>query len=264
MIRLVGLILLFGVFAAATGTSRQKTDEGAEGSFAVLVFTKTAGFRHDSIAAGVRAIKRLGARNGFAVDETGDAGAFTGSNLARYAVVVFLNTTGDILDREQEAALRAFVGGDNGFVGIHAASDTEHDWAWYGGLVGARFAGHPPVQTAQVRVVDREHPSTRHLPGRWSRRDEWYNFATNVPDGVRVLAFVDESTYAGGTMGQAHPVVWCHAYDGGRSWYTAGGHTIECFAEPLFTEHLLGGILWAAGKDRGQPPAISHQEEERD
>ena len=217
-----------------------------ENDFRVLVFTKTDGYRHESIGPGVRAIEELGRRHRFVVDATEDASAFRRGNLERYAAVVFLNTTGDVLDAEQEAALRSYIRSGGGFVGIHAASDTEHDWAWYGGLVGARFAGHPPVQEAVVEVIDRGHPSTRHLSLRWPRRDEWYDFSSVVPEGLSILATLDESSYEGGAMGPVHPIVWCRTYEGGRSWYTGGGHTPESFTEPLFVEHLRGGIRWAA------------------
>ena len=132
-------------------------------------------------------------------------------------------------------------------MGIHSASDTEYDWAWYGRLVGAYFAGHPQIQRATVRIEDRGHASTEGLPATWERTDEWYNFRRNPRGNVHVLATLDEGTYSGGTMGDDHPIAWCQTIDGGRSWYTAMGHTSESYAEPLFHLHLLGGIKSAAG-----------------
>jgi type 1 glutamine amidotransferase len=214
--------------------------------YKVLVFSKTAGFRHDSIPAAVAAIRTLGSRNNFVVDAVEDGAAFNDANLARYKAVVFLLTTGDVLDATQQAAFERYIRGGNGYVGVHSASDTEYDWPWYGGLVGAYFQGHPAIQTATIRLEDRQHPSTRPLPEPWVRRDEWYNFRTNPRANVRVLARLDEATYSGGTMGD-HPIAWYHAFDGGRAWYTAGGHTAESYSEPLFLEHLLGGINYAAG-----------------
>lgn len=216
--------------------------------FRALVFTKTEGFRHPSIPNGLAAFRALGAEHGFAVDATEDAAAFHPDTLARYAAVVFLNTSGDVLDATGQTALQAFVRSGGGFVGVHAASDTEYDWPWYGGLVGAYFDGHPEPQTATVVVADVAHPSTAGLPARWERYDEWYNFRA-PPEGVTILARLDEATYEGGTMGADHPIAWNHAYDGGRAWYTAGGHTAESYAEPLFRAHLLGGLLWVAGRD---------------
>jgi type 1 glutamine amidotransferase len=133
-------------------------------------------------------------------------------------------------------------------VGIHAAADTEHGWPWYGGLVGAYFASHPEPAQARIRVESRDHPSTRTLPDPWNRFDEWYDFEQNPrSQGVTVLLALDEASYSGGQMGDDHPIAWYHEYDGGRAWYTAGGHTEDSFSEPAFLEHLLGGIRYAAG-----------------
>ena len=220
----------------------------------VLVFSKTAGFRHDSILDGIAAIRGLGAENGFAVDATEDASVFDDTRLAPYAAVVFLCTTGDILDEKQQAAFQRFIEAGGGFVGVHSAADTEYDWAWYGGLMGAYFQGHPAIQPASLVVVDRVHPSTRTLPSRWDRTDEWYNFRSNPRARVHVLATADEATYSGGEMGADHPIAWCQFYDGGRAWYTALGHTRESYAEPFFLRHLLGGIQFAAGFPDGDCP----------
>ncbi|MEV6815486.1 ThuA domain-containing protein [Micromonospora sp. NPDC051296] len=217
--------------------------------FSVLVFSKTAGFRHGSIPVGIAAIQQLGATHGFTVDATEDGGAFTDDNLARYQAVIWLSTTGDVLNPEQQAAFERYIQAGGGYAGIHAASDTEYSWSWYGGLVGAYFSGHPANQQATIKVEDPAHPSTAHLPERWSRYDEWYNFQTNPRGDVHVLATLDERSYSpgAGAMGHDHPIAWCQDYDGGRAWYTGGGHTNESFAEPEFLTHLLGGIRTAAG-----------------
>jgi type 1 glutamine amidotransferase len=210
---------------------------------AVLVFTRTTGFRHLSIPAGVEAFGDLGKAHGFGVEETEDPAAF--AELATYAAVVFLSTSGEVLDPEGKAALEAYVRGGGGFVGVHAASTTEYDWPFFGELVGARFSRHPAVQPGTIRVEDREHPATAHLDPVWERTDEWYDFRANPRRHVRVLLTVDESSYDGGGMGDDHPIAWCHPVGGGRSFYTALGHTIESFAEPAFREHLLGGVRYA-------------------
>ena len=216
--------------------------------FDVLVFSKTAGFRHSSIAAGIAAITQLGVQHNFGVFATEDAAVFNDADLAAYQCVVFLNTTGDILNNDQQAAFERYIQGGNGFVGIHSAADTEYGWSWYGSLVGAYFESHPAVQSATVKVADVHHPSTRHLPKRWERTDEWYNFNINPRGTVHVLATVDENTYSGGQDGFDHPIAWCHEFDGGRAWYTGGGHTEGAYSEPLFLAHILGGILFAAGE----------------
>jgi type 1 glutamine amidotransferase len=215
--------------------------------FSVLVFSKTTGFRHASIPDGIGAIQALGREHGFTVDNVEDAGRFTDPILAHYKVIVFLNTTGDVLDVGQKAAFARYIRSGGGFVGIHSASDTEYQWPWYGRLVGAWFASHPHIQHATVHIEDPGHPSTTGLPAKWEHTDEWYNFRSNPRGTVRVLARLDESTYSGGAMGTDHPIAWCQNIDGGRSWYTAMGHAKESYAEPLFRFHLLGGIQSTAG-----------------
>jgi cytochrome c len=178
---------------------------------------------------------------------TEDGRSFTDATLSRFKAVVFLSTTGDVLDHNQKAAFERYIRAGGGFVGIHSASDTEYAWPWYGRLVGAYFESHPAVQQASVHVVDHEHPATRSLPEVWARTDEWYNFKTNPRGGVHVLATLDEQSYTGGTMGADHPIAWCQDFEGGRSWYTAMGHTVESYSEALFRGHLWGGIQSAVG-----------------
>ena len=170
------------------------------------------------------------------MDATEDSGAFTAANLAQYQVVIFLSTTGEVLSPDEQAAFEGYIRAGGGFVGIHAAADTEYAWPWYGGLVGAYFLSHPANQNVSVKVEDPAHPSTDGLPARWSRFDELYNYQTNPRGTAHVLASLDETTYApgAGAMGHDHPIAWCQDYDGGRSWYTGMGHTIESYAEPQF------------------------------
>jgi type 1 glutamine amidotransferase len=253
---LVGLVALVASACVAGGTDQGPARPGPPaGAARILVLTATAGFRHASIPAGAAAITRLGDRTGFAVDSTGDAGRISDSGLAPYRAVVFLSTTGDFLDPNQQAALRRFVERGGGWVGIHAASDAERGWPWYEQLVGTWFKHHPAVQPATIDVADRRHPATAPLPATWRRTDEWYDFQTDPSSRVHVLARLDESSYRGGTMGASHPIAWCHMVGGGRAFYTALGHTIESYREPLFLDHLLGGIRWAAGFEAGDCPA---------
>lgn len=212
----------------------------------VLTFSKTSGFRHDSIPSALAAISQLGADNGFTVDHTEDEGAFTDANLTRYDAVAFVSTTGDVLNADHQAAFEQFIRGGGGYAGIHAASDTEYDWPWYGQLVGAYFSSHPEIQSAEIVVEDHAHPSTSHLGLAWLRTDEWYNFGSNPRSSTHVLLSLNEQSYSGGTMGD-HPIAWYHSFDGGRAWYTAGGHASSAFSEPDFLRHILGGIQYAAG-----------------
>ena len=213
----------------------------------ILVFSRTTGFRHDSIPDGIATVRRIAEELEIPVDATENPSAFTDANLALYRLVVFLLTTGDVLDDAEQEAFERWVRAGGAFVGIHSATDTEYEWPFYGTLVGAYFAGHPAIQTATIRVEDPAHPATAALPAAWTRTDEWYDFRTNPRGTVHVLATVDETTYSGGSMGADHPIAWCHNYDGGRAWYTAGGHTRESYSEPLFVAHLAGAIRWAAG-----------------
>jgi type 1 glutamine amidotransferase len=224
------------------------TNTNAMSQDKVLVFSKTTGFRHDSIPDGIAAIQQLGRDNQFAVDAGEDAAAFNDKNLSQYKAIIFLNTTGDLFNDAQKSALQHYIQSGGGFVGIHSASDTEHNWAWYGQLVGSFFESHPAIQSASIQIQDLTNPSTSGLPQIWQRNDEWYNFVSNPRGSVHVLAKLDESTYSGGTMGADHPIAWCQALAGGRSWYTAGGHTKESYTEKLFIQHLLGGIQYAMGR----------------
>lgn len=236
--------LLLGVALAITATPPVAAT--AAPVTKVLVFSKTAGFRHSAIPNGIAAIRQLGAQNGFTVTATEDAGQFTTANLAQYQAVIWLSTTGDVLDAAQQTAFQSYIAAGGGYVGVHAAADTEYDWAWYGGLVGAYFQSHPATQQAAVRVEDTANVATAHLPQRWIRTDEWYNYRANPRARVRVLMNLDESSYSGGSMGD-HPITWCHNYGGGRSFYTGLGHTEESYADPNFTRVLLGGIQFAGG-----------------
>ncbi|MEU5959120.1 ThuA domain-containing protein [Streptomyces sp. NPDC047525] len=227
------------------------TGSAKAASYDVLVFSKTAGFRHDSIPAGIEALRGLGQEQGFTVTATEDATVFSPDKLSGYEAVVFLSTTGDVLDSAQQDALQSYVDSGGGYVGVHAAADTEYDWPYYGQLVGAWFKSHPAIQQATVVNEDRTHPATSHLGATWSRTDEWYNYRTNPRSDVHVLQSLDESSYSGGEMAGDHPITWCHAQGQGRSFYTGLGHTAESYADPDFRTLLLGAVRYAAGQAPG-------------
>jgi len=213
----------------------------------VLIFSKTKGFHHASIAVGIPAIMKLGKENNFDVDTTTDSQKFTYDNLKQYAAVIFLSTTGDVLNDAQQAEFEKYIRAGGGFVGVHSATDTEYDWAWYGNLVGAYFRNHPDhQQVATLHIVDPNFIATKHLPAEWKRLDEWYNFKWIAPN-LHVLITIDEKSYTGGNNSDNHPMSWYHEYDGGRAFYTALGHTDESYADPLYLGHLLGGIKYAMG-----------------
>jgi type 1 glutamine amidotransferase len=214
----------------------------------VLVYTRTLGYRHDAIPAGIAAVRELGAEGGFTVDATEDAAAFTPANLGRYRAIVFLNTSGEVLDERQKAAFQDYIERGGGLTAVHQGITTLDKWPWYVDLVGGvRFAGHPQVQPATCRCEIRDHPATESLPNPWPWTDEWYNFDRNPRDRVHVLMTVDEASYQGGKMGKDHPISWYRETGKGRVWCTGLGHTKEGYGRPPFRQHLLGGIRWAAG-----------------
>jgi type 1 glutamine amidotransferase len=231
-----------------TSDAAPAADVTQAGPFRVLLFSRTAGFRHDSIPAAVAALTELQDSGGFVVEATEDATWFNPNNLARFRVVVFLLTTGDVLDDGQQAAFEAWIGAGGGYLGVHSASDTEYDWPFYGDLVGAYFKAHPAIQPASVTIEVADHPATAGLVSPWMRTDEWYDFRANPRATVTVLATIDEASYTGGTMGPDHPLVWAHRTPaGGRALYTAMGHTQDSYADPPFRQHLVGALRWVAG-----------------
>ncbi len=206
-------------------------------------------YRHESIETGVAAVKKIGKENGFLVDATEDASLFNEENLQKYSTVVFLNTSGNVLDHYQQADFERYIHAGGGFVGIHSAADTEYDWKWFHKLVGGTFQNHPAICNAKLKIVDKTHSSTAMLPETWERTDEWYNYKSFYP-GIKPLIQLDETSYEGGTNGENHPSAWYHEFDGGRAFYTGGGHTKESFSEPLFLQHILGGIKYTIGENQ--------------
>ncbi len=228
-------------------------DPGQLGPNAILVFSKTNSYRHASIEPGLVAIKAIGKQHGWPVVATENGAFFNDDYLRRFRVVVFLSTTGDVLLRDQEQAFERFIEAGGGYVGIHAASDTEYDWPWYDRLLGTHFRDHtlfPQTPEAELVTEVTDHEATAKLPARWKKMDEWYNFRANpraVP-GIRVLLSVDEKTYPVGMMkgmGGDHPISWTHEVGKGRMFYSALGHTDDTFQQPLAVAHLTGGIAWA-------------------
>ncbi len=240
--------------------------DNASARFRALVFSKTAAFRHDSIPQGIAAIQTLGTQNNFQVDATEDSTLFRDDILSHYKTVIWLSTTGDVLNDTQQAAFERYIRAGGGYVGIHSAADTEYTWPWYGQLVGAYFRDHPNgTPTATVVVDDPFDPTNLGIPARWQRTDEWYNFQTYVDPvngggtsatpynprdntALHILMTTDTSTYTGAVpAGADHPIAWCHRFDGGRSWYNGMGHTQASFSESGFLSQILAGINITAG-----------------
>jgi len=237
------IILLFSISISLNG---QETEAPTKRPDLVLVFTKTEGYRHESIATGVKTLRELGRKNNFIVLRTESEEDFTAENLANYQAVVFLSTTGDILNEDEQTAFENYIKSGGSYLGIHAAADTEYEWDWYGKLVGGYFESHPNnpnVREAKIEVLDKTHSATAHLNDTWLRNDEWYNYK-NLNSKVTVAMNLDEKSYEGGTNGANHPIAWYHTYDGGRAYYTGGGHTNESYSDSDFKKHLLGAIFW--------------------
>ncbi|MET9953770.1 ThuA domain-containing protein [Streptomyces sp. NPDC006339] len=216
----------------------------------VLLYTRTTGYRHDSIPAAAAALAELAAEAGLAAETTEDPAAFTPERLARCAAVVLVSTTGTVLTNAGRASFEAYVRGGGGLLAVHAAANAEPHWPFYGEVLGTRFDGHPEIQPGTVCVDAHDHPATAGLPDRWEWTDEWYNFTANPrAAGVRVLARADETRYRGGTLGADHPLVWCReaAPDRGRVLFTALGHATEAYADPAFRAHLSGALRWVTG-----------------
>ncbi|OOG77608.1 ThuA domain-containing protein [Algoriphagus sp. A40] len=242
------LLLVIGLGLSACSKKR-------EGNPKVLIFSKTAGFYHESIPAGIAAIQKLGAENGFEVDTTKNAENINEENLSQYAAVIFLSTTGDVLNQYQEADFERYIQSGGGFLGIHAAADTEYEWGWYNRLVGGYFSDHPGindpnpnVQPGKITKTGEKHPSVDFLPDSWERTDEWYSYKNVNPDTKKLL-MLDEASYQGGMDMGEHPIAWYHDFDGGRAYYTGGGHTNESFEEKDFLKHLLAGIQYSIGEN---------------
>ncbi|HWW01375.1 MAG TPA: ThuA domain-containing protein [Candidatus Acidoferrum sp.] len=252
-------IFLSAAFAAITTVAFGATAEPR-----VLVYTKNQVgqglYVHDNIAASVEALKKLGAENHFGVEVSDQPADFTDANLKKYKAIIFDNTNNEILENDdQKAALQGYIRAGGGFVGIHSASGSMRDWPWFWSVLGGKFSRHAKMQTFTVKVTDQADISTAHLPQTFQWTDEFY-YVDHMPEGLHVLLAGDlvhlddpgKEKYPGKKFGDEFPLAWRHELDGGREWYTALGHQKEHYSDPMFTRHLLGGILWAARLD-GEP-----------
>jgi uncharacterized protein len=228
----------------------------------VLVYTRNytpdgKGYVHDNIKASVAAIQKMGKENGFTVDVADKPEVFTDANLKQYQALIFSNSNNEAFTTdEQRAAFKRYIQAGGGFVGIHSASGSERKWDYYQAVLGAKFRRHPVQQKFTVRVVDPKHPATRGLPETfvWGKDECYYH--ENFNKDIKPLLVVDpdklndaqKAEYPGKRFGDAMPLAWYHTYDGGREFYTALGHNIPQYQDPILTKHILGGILWAMGE----------------
>jgi len=223
----------------------------------VLVYTKNGeGYVHENIPASVDALKKLGEENGFEVVSSEDPALFTEDNLAQFDALVFSNTNNEAFDTDaQKQAFQHYIRSGGGFVGIHSASGSERQWDWFAQMLGGRFHRHPPRQDFEVKVLDKNHPSTHFLPDIWHIVDDECYYLKNLNPANHVLLAADLTTvedekreeYPANYFGDLFPLSWCHEFDGGRQWYTALGHRSEHYSDPQLMQHILGGIRWAIG-----------------
>ena len=216
---------------------------GCSSSKNLVIFSKTSGYRHESIPTGVEAVQKIGEELGYTVTHTEQSSDLVS---LKYEVLVFLSPTGDVLNEMEQQHLQSFVEQGGGFVGIHSATDTEYEWEWYGKLVGAYFKNHPKIQKAKISTINKKHISTSHLNETWEIEEEWYNYK-NINPEITVLLNLEESSYEGGENGKNHPITWYHEFDGGRSFYTGLGHKPETYNDERFIKLLTGGILYTIG-----------------
>ena len=215
-------------------------------SYSVLVITETKGWVHDSIESGLKLIQNIGNKNNFNVYHSDNSSVITYKNLKEIKTIIFLNTTEEILTDVEQKVMESFIKSGKGFVGVHAAADTEYNWQWYGKLVGAYYRNHPEVMNGKILTIN--HKITNHLDSEWEIEDEWYNF-DYVNYDINILLHLDEDSYVGGEHPDYHPITWYHEYDGGRSFYTGLGHTKEVYEDERFIKLLEKGILYASYED---------------
>ena len=240
------ILFLLSFTSKITSQNIEKLYYSEENNFSVLVFTKTNGFVHKkAIEAGINLIPKIGKEKKFNVYHTNNSKHINKENIIKYKSVIFLNTTLDVLNNEEQNVFKKYIQDGGGFVGVHSAADTEYDWEWYGKLVGAYFKSHPKVQKAKIQTIKKKHISTSHLKNEWEIEDEWYNY-NNINPNIIVLLNLDETSYKGGENGENHPITWYHDYDGGKSFYTGLGHTPKVYSDERFIKLLTGGILYAS------------------
>lgn len=268
MLRLLLLLTAASALCAPAAAEQNAAAEPvaqSDAAPALLVYSKTTGWRHDSIDEAWAALAGIASERGWTVVFTEDPAWFEAERLAEFDAVVWALPTGDTLSDLQKASFRTFVEGGGGFVGLHSAGDSSHTWDWYReNLIGAGYRGHPGdpnVRDGTLHVEDTDHVATLGLPAEWNAADEWYSFADSVHGAFHVLATIDETTYLDQAneadralaMGSDHPMVWVRCVGEGRSFYSALGHTAESYSDPAMRALIAGGISWSLGE--GDCPA---------
>ncbi|NPA36910.1 MAG: ThuA domain-containing protein [Chlorobi bacterium] len=246
------IIILFTAFLMTVTLGFSQKKKEFDKPIHLLIFSKTAGYRHASISSGIKMLYDQSPKQNWVITATEDASLFTDDFLKTFDVAVFLNPTGDALNDDEQKAFEKWLEKGKGFVGIHAATDFEYDWPFYGNLTGAYFLTHPPAQEATVVFENFDHPAMKPFEGKksYTTVDEYYSFRANPRDKVHVLAHLDENSIKKSNndkwkMGD-YPVIWWTENDGIRMFYTVYGHTHNAFKDPLIIEHITNAINWAA------------------
>jgi len=243
-------LIAFLILCLAAGPSvAAPPDAGA-----ILVYSGTTGFRHDSIPAGIKAVSAMAARRGLSVVASEDPAVFSSSSLGRFKAIVLLSCTTDPKNPASEwlvgnrrIALQQFVRSGGGIVAIHAAADSHYHWPWYARLIGGRFTRHPAgTPKGHVTVVAPADPAVQGLPRSVERTDEWYYFDDYDPVS-KVLVTLDPSSI-GEQDTNPNPVAWTRQINEGRVFYTAMGHTPESFSDPRVLSHIAAGLKWTLGR----------------
>jgi type 1 glutamine amidotransferase len=246
--RTIFLLLSFAIISNSC-----VTDQDRANGRKILIYTRNGpGYVHDNISASVEALEEICQSLGIATEVTDTPAVFTEDKLAEFDGIIFSNSNNEAFTSQaQREAFQAFIRSGKGYAGIHSACASERDWPWFWAMTGGLFLRHPPLQEFDIRVVDTLHVSTAHLPNVWQWEDEPYYMHHFNPDihvllaaDVRTIEDEQKTVYPGTTFGNYLPLAWCHQFEGGREWFTALGHKIEYYENPLFREHLKGGILW--------------------
>ncbi|MFD7896521.1 ThuA domain-containing protein [Streptomyces sp. NPDC059743] len=248
--------LLLALAAIPAGAATADSDEPA---FRALLFTRAVGYVHGSIPAGIEMFEEEAAENGFEIVQSADPAVFDDETLKDFDAIVMLQNSGMVWDTDaQRDAMESYVRSGKGVVAIHNTLDmgVEEQFPWWDETIngGVHMPAHSPgVLQGTAKVADRVHPSTKGLPERWERPEEWYNFDRNPRGDVHVLVTADETTYdpGGSAMGADHPISWCRTTQGGKVWATAMGHDTPAYSEAFFRDHVIGGLKWAAGNEAG-------------
>lgn len=222
----------------------------------VLLFSKSTGFRHgESIEAGKKAFTEMASLHHWFLYNTEDGGVFNPEQLAQFDVVIFNNSTGRVLNEDQQAAVQSYVENGGTLLGIHGSGDNSHHWEWYEqNFIGAEFSHHPlnpQLQAAEIMLNPVPDSLLMvGLPQSWTHTDEWYIFFENPRDrGFNVLYNIDgDKIIPDGNilwtkdknfgMGKDHPVAWYKSIGSGRTFYTSIGHNGEAWQQLAFLKML--------------------------